>query len=419
MSLEVIKPENLMLNCKPRTIFCRDNLDILTNLNSSCIDLIYLDPPFNKNKTFTAPIGSSAEGAGFKDIFREEDVNDEWVKSIEFESAELHHYLSAVRWFSSRYNYCYLVYMAIRLIECKRVLKDSGSLYLHCDPTMSHYLKIVLDTIFGEKNFQNEIIWGYKSGGASKKRWARKHDVLFYYSKNNKMVYFQSLKEKSYNRGLKPYRFKGVQEYQDETGWHTLVNMKDIWHIAMVGRTAKDRTQYPTQKPIALLERIIEASTRKGEVVLDPFCGCATTCVAAEKLEREWIGIDVGISAFEMVQQRLERAVLPVFKGKPNFSTTPPIPSDKEDRESGYVYVISNPAYPNEFKVGIARDVKQRLNSYQTSDPNRRYKVEHQLLTPLYKEIERHIHDTFPNRYEWVQASRDKIIAAIQNYNAR
>ena len=128
-------------NVKNRTIFCRDNLDVLKGINSECIDLIYLDPPFNKNKKFTAPIGSSAEGAEFSDIFREEDVKDEWLVTIEEDEPELYTYLNGIRGVGKPYNFAFLAYMAIRLIECRRILKKEGSIYLHCDPTMSHYLE--------------------------------------------------------------------------------------------------------------------------------------------------------------------------------------------------------------------------------------------------------------------------------------
>ncbi len=179
-----------------------------------------------------------------------------------------------------------------------------------------------------------------------------------------------------------------------------------------------ERTGYVTQKPLALLERIIKASSNKGDVVLDPFCGCATTCVAAEKLGRGWIGIDVGIGAYELVQIRLEQAGLTaLFDEKPHFSTDPPVPTDTTDRKSGYIYIISNPAFPNIFKVGIARDVKQRLNSYQTSDPDRAYKLEYSLETTKYREIEKRIHTDFDNRHEWVHATKADIISAIESAN--
>ena len=140
---------------KNRAIFCRDNIDILQGINSDSIDLIYLDPPFNKKKIFTAPIGSSAEGASFKDWFREEDLKDEWLQTIKEDNDKLHSFLECVKTIEGRtsYNFCYLSYLVIRLIEIHRILKDTGSIYLHCDPTMSHYIKLLMDIIFGEKKF--------------------------------------------------------------------------------------------------------------------------------------------------------------------------------------------------------------------------------------------------------------------------
>jgi len=465
------------LNVKPRTIFCRDNLDILEGLNTACIDLIYLDPPFNKNKTFTSPIGSSAKGAGFKDIFRAEDVKDEWVKSIEFEAPKLHQYLCGVKQFSGHTNYCYLVYMAVRLIECRRVLKDSGSLYLHCDHTMSHYLKIVLDTIFGERNFKNEIVWQRTLASKSTaKRYGRTHDTLLFYGKTAKTAWYDPRlplpggdAPKQYRRdadgrlyrrvdvvalpahgGKSPmYAYKG---YTPNTRWligkdklkaldakgllvfsksgrpyrkqyldkHPGTPLTTWWaDIAGAGHMPRaERTGYVTQKPLALLERIITASSRKGDVVLDPFCGCATTCVAAEKLGRGWIGVDVGVETYQLVQMRLERAGLTdLFDEKPHFSTEPPTPTDTADRESGFVYVISNPAFPGLYKVGIARDVKQRLNAYQTSDPERAYRVEYALKTSRYREIEKRVLAAFDSRHEWVRAAKDDIVAAIKAAN--
>ena len=169
MPIKIDEIPTMERNIQNRTIFCHDNLEILQGINSSCVDLIYLDPPFNTNKKFSAPIGSSAEGADFPDIFREKDVKDEWLQSIKEDYDGLYQFLDGVKNLSNivsdrknkhyLYNYCYLAYMAIRLIECHRILKDTGSIYLHCDPTMSHYLKILLDIIFGEKNFRNEIVW--------------------------------------------------------------------------------------------------------------------------------------------------------------------------------------------------------------------------------------------------------------------
>ena len=151
----------LQSTLKNRTIFCRDNLEVLRGINTESIDLIYLDPPFNKNKVFTAPIGTSAEGASFSDIFKEKDVKEEWLDIIKESNQTLHDFLEGIEKIGYRYNKYYLCYMAIRLIEMQRILKNTGSLYLHCDPTMSHYLKLLLDIIFGEKNFRNEVVWCY------------------------------------------------------------------------------------------------------------------------------------------------------------------------------------------------------------------------------------------------------------------
>ncbi len=184
----------LQKTIKNRTIFCRDNLDILQNINSDTIDLIYLDPPFNKKKVFTAPIGSSAEGASFKDYFREEDVKDEWLQTIKEDRIELYNFLNGVKNINSNkyylYNYCYLSYMAIRLMEMQRILKDTGSLYFHCDPTMSHYIKLLMDIIFGEKNFRNEIVWYYYNKYSSgKKIFAKNYDQIFFYSKSEEYFF--------------------------------------------------------------------------------------------------------------------------------------------------------------------------------------------------------------------------------------
>ena len=181
-------------NVPHRTIFCHDNLEVLQGINSECVDLIYLDPPFNKKKVFTAPIGTSAEGASFKDIFHQEDLKDEWVQTIKEDHYAIHEVLNAVKNIEGRtsYNYCYLCYMAIRLIECHRILKSTGSIYLHCDQAMSHYLKMLLDCIFGEKNFRREVIWALNTSSGYKsqiKGWIRGHDTIFYYTKNKNNKY--------------------------------------------------------------------------------------------------------------------------------------------------------------------------------------------------------------------------------------
>ena len=308
------------LNVKNRTVFCRDNLDVLRGLNSDCIDLVYLDPPFNKKKTFTAPLGSQAEGASFKDIFRKADVKDEWLFLIEHKHKDIFDLISAVKTiFKSDYNWCYLAYMAIRLIECHRVLKPTGSLYLHGDPTMSHYLKLLLDCIFGETNFRNEIVWGYKYGSRSKKHFGRKHDIILFYVKTSRGVFNEQavrIEHESESLALNYRKVDAKGRRYREGKWKSGKVYRyyadegracdDIWaDINALHQADQERTGYPTQKPLALLRRIILASSDKNQVVLDPFCGCATTLVAAEVLGRQWLGIDVSPKAYQLVSDRL------------------------------------------------------------------------------------------------------------------
>lgn len=289
---------------KNRTIFCHDNLPILRGINSESIDLIYLDPPFNKGRQFHAPIGSTAEGADFKDIWSSDDVKDEWHNQINDKHPKLYKYLDATGDIGSRPAKYYLIYIAIRLIEMHRILKPTGSIYLHCDPTASHYLKLLMDTIWGHQHISNEIIWSYRTGGVSKKWWPRKHDVLLFYA--NSKYKHNPIQEKIEYK--KPFFGSKIDEmgipYAD-------VYIRDVWEdIKPLINMSKERTGYPTQKPLTLLERIIQASSNEGDVVLDPFCGCATACVASERLNRQWIGIDVSSKAYDLVQQRLRDEVL-------------------------------------------------------------------------------------------------------------
>jgi site-specific DNA-methyltransferase (adenine-specific) len=262
---------------KTGVVYCGDCLLKLKSLPTESIDLVYIDPPFNSRRDHTA-ISREQEKRQFKDKF-------DGVTA-------------------------YLDYMKPRLIELHRILKATGSFYYHCDWHASHYIKVLLDSpdLFGYENFQNEIVWLYKSGGASPlKRFSRKHDIILFYTKTASYK-FNGLKEKSYNRDLKPYNFAGVDEYRDDKGWYTSVGMKDYWEINMVGRTSRERLDYPTQKPEALLERIIIASSDKGDIVLDAFCGSGTTLAAAQGLKRKWIGIDISPEACRLAEHRLSKS---------------------------------------------------------------------------------------------------------------
>ena len=419
------------INVKNRTVFCWDNLDILKGINSESIDLIYLDPPFNKNKTFTAPIDSDAEGADFKDIFTLEDIKDEWAETIKEDNERLYALLEATKILEGKknYNYCYLCYMGIRLMEMRRILKPTGSIYLHCDQKMSHYLKLLMDCLFGEKNFRNEIIWCYTGPGSpGSRQFPRKSDTIFWYSKGATWTFNGDSIRVPYKKAnqtlVKRMSSTGTltKELNDEYNTRGKIP-ENWWNIRIAARSKSEYTGYPTQKPLSLLERIIKTSSNKGDVVLDPFCGCATTCAAAEKLERKWIGVDVSYKAFELVKIRLEKEIYPDLfdpDKAPIFKNAIPKRTDV-DRIKGdakWVYVISNANFQNEYKVGVALDYKQRLNSYQTSDPNRAYKLEHKIYTAKYKEMEKHIHQFFNSRHEWVTAKLDDIIAEIKKYEA-
>ena len=478
-------------NIKNRTIFCRDNLDILRGINSNCIDLIYIDPPFNKKKVFTAPIGSSSEGASFKDWFLEEDIQDEWVQSIKEDNEELHSFLESVKVFGNKknYNYCYLCYMAIRIIELYRILKDTGSFYLHCDPTMSHYLKLLLDIIFGEKNFRNEIVWERQAGAKGSQflpiKFGNSTDIIFYYAKDDKARVYDIYKKanendilarypkknangesysltplwRSSSMGARPnlcYTYNGIKNPYP-SGWRvTKDNLKKLdkenliyWSDTRTPyriRYAKDdkgillnncwydipfvrgieRTGYPTQKPIKLLERIIKASSKEGDMVLDAFCGCSTTMVAAEKLGRKWIGIDVSVKAYELVKIRLKKEITEGDDAIFNWDKEITFTTDKPTRtdtngdslvEKKFVYVISNKNFSGEYKVGIAKDCNKRLNSYQIASPSRDYKLEFSLLTENFREIEKYIHSKFDNKHEWVRGNLQEIIQSIKEFD--
>jgi site-specific DNA-methyltransferase (adenine-specific) len=194
-----------------------------------------------------------------------------------------------------------------------RVLKDTGSLYLHCDPTASHYLKIVLDEIFGKNNFITEIIWSYAWGSRTTKYWNKKHDVILMYAKSQNFTFNyknvleeRKISEATRNRlQYKGAMIAGSRHWNKGNRSEERTLPTDVWYIPTINSMSKERTGYPTQKPLALLRRIIEASSNVGDIVFDPFCGCATTCVAAQQLDRKWIGIDIEKQAVNILVERL------------------------------------------------------------------------------------------------------------------
>lgn len=295
-----------------RTLYFGDNLNILQEkIPDESFDLVYLDPPFSSNRNYNvlfqeAKIDSSAQIRAFSDTWEWTTETDEvYQQLLRGNNPQVSMLTNALREFIGNQNpmLAYLVNMTVRILELHRVLKPTGSLYLHCDPTASHYLKIVLDVVFGKQNFRNEIIWFYKTGGASKRHFSKKHDVIFFYTKDENYL-FNPQKEKSYM--MHEYGFKKSEFFKDERGQYTWVLMKDVWEIPAIGSADKQRLGYPTQKPEELLERIILSSTNEGSWVLDPFCGCGTTVAVAERLNRNWIGVDISMMAINVIASRLK-----------------------------------------------------------------------------------------------------------------
>ena len=293
-------------NFRNRTVWTGDNLDVLRGINSECVDLIYLDPPFNSNRSYSAPIGSKAAGAAFKDTWTLDDVDEAWHGEIADRDPALCAIIGAAGLAHGPGMKSYLIMMAVRLLEMRRVLKPTGSLYLHCDPTASHYLKLVMDAVFGRKAFRNEVVWCYTGPGNYRRDFPRKHDTILRYTNGSgwtfnaddvRVPYAEgSLSRQKYEKGgfAKPGAHKCNAAGKIP---------EDYWLIPIA--IGGERTGYPTQKPLALLERIIKASSNEGDMVLDPFCGCATTCVAAETLDRRWAGIDLSPLAVRLVGERL------------------------------------------------------------------------------------------------------------------
>ena len=317
-----------------RKVYTGDNLPIMRGMDSESVDLIYLDPPFCSGSNYSAPQGSDAEGAAFTDKWTDHDA--------------------------------YLGFMRVRLVELHRILKPTGSIYMHCDPTMSHYLKVMMDAVFVWKNFRNEIVWKRSSAHSNGKQYGRIHDVFLFYTKtddwNWNPVYTEYDREyikKCYNfvepgtgrkyrkdnlsvpggaaKGNPQYEVMGVARYwryskermqelirqgrivQTKPGSVPAykryldempgVPLQDLWtDIRLIGCQATERTGYPTQKPLALLHRIIKVSSNPGDVVLDPFCGSGTTLAAADALDRRWIGIDISEKATALSLSRTESA---------------------------------------------------------------------------------------------------------------
>ena len=274
-----------------------DNVALLRqHINDASIDLIYADPPFNSGHAYYAT-GKRHEGPRFKDAWKFDPAP--YQAALEQSHPQLRSALGALRTIIGECDVlAYCAALGSCLSELYRVLKQSGSIYLHCDAKMSAYLRLMLDALFGREHFRNEIIWAYRTGGAGKRGFARKHDTILFYSKSASYTFHPQIERVRYGK-----RFFGAQK--DEHGFYADVLMRDVWDIPAVINVSAERTGYPTQKPLTLLERIIRTSSNAGEVVLDPFCGSGTALLAAQHLGRHWVGMDISEAALTTAQARL------------------------------------------------------------------------------------------------------------------
>lgn len=365
------------------TLYTGDCLYVMNGINSNSVDMIYLDPPFNSKRMFSAPVGSKAAGSSFNDMWKWQDVDEEYLESLISDYPYLVHFIQSIGHIHGKAMMSYITYMTQRIIEMKRILKKDGSFYLHCDSTASHYLKVVCDRIFGHNYFRNEITWKRTfAHGLSSKHFPKISDkILFYSSKNHTWnpqfrphdedyIKNNYKKEDKYGKyctqpltggksgGKDAYKtWKNAlpssgrawappkktsfpkeinlpNDYEEKSVLEKLDILDDlnlvVWtknnvprykmylsiskgkpvtdifeDIPPISAASKEKTGYPTQKPLILLRRLISSSTNENDVVLDPFCGCATTCVAAQQLGRKWIGIDLSETSAKVILNRL------------------------------------------------------------------------------------------------------------------
>ena len=306
-------------------LFYGDNLVWLRDhkhFPDDSVDLIYLDPPFNSKANYNVLFNepgkenkSQAQIKAFDDTWHwDSEASAIALNELALNKPQVAEFIS---WLSrlgksQESTASYLSMMATRLIELQRVLKPTGSIYLHCDPTASHYLKLLLDQIFGMDNFRNEIVWCFRGGGSSNKNFGHRHNIILRYSKSSDYNFYP-------DPIRIPYQAEGLHRTDDAMwGKHKGTDKvykpnplgkipEDWWPIDILNANDPERLGYPTQKPLSLLERIVKSSSKEGDIVLDPFCGCGTSIDAAEKWNRKWLGIDVTWLAIDLIEKRLKR----------------------------------------------------------------------------------------------------------------
>ena len=369
-----------------RTLFLKDNLPVLRGLDSDSIDLIATDPPFNKGVPAFTGTTKAGQNVEFKDVWNwDEDVHVNWINDLRQRHPRLFNMIHYANESAGDDMGAFICWMAVRVLEMHRVLKDTGSMYLHCDPTASHYLKAMMDAIFGRKNFRNEIVWDYKKiSNSGAKKFNRAHDIILFYVKSKTGIFnrqyeseLSGRKQELIRAGYNTKRMNGerylyiydedtVQEkersgkinrddfdyvrYVDITKGNVLT---DVFKVDHLNSQSKENVGYPTQKPLALYARMIQASSNPGDMVLDPFAGCATTCVAAEQLGRQWIGIDIREESGDVIRDRLEREVSENMAWDAIVRTPTEAPERTDDGEEAAPELFLESPKPKEKRISV------------------------------------------------------------------
>ncbi|MBI3089416.1 MAG: restriction endonuclease [Candidatus Tectomicrobia bacterium] len=363
-------------------LFYGDNLDILRrHIGDETVDLIYLDPPFNSKATYNVLFAekngsqAAAQFKAFEDTWRwDQDAAKTYEEIVEGGKNIARTLIAFNELFGKNDMLTYLVMMASRLVELQRVLKPTGSIYLHCDPTASHYLKILMDASFGPKNFRNEIVWHYRKWATGKYAFQKNHDVLlFYFRSDSRKRTFNQLYMERAPSTLKRFGTSKIVSGHDETGRRVPsrtkqqesegVRQDDVWAI---GRVPPIKQLFPTQKPGPLLERIITSSSNENDLILDPFCGCGTTIAVAQRLHRRWIGIDITYLAITVIKHRLrdefgEGVVDYKVKGEPIALPDAKVLAEQNPYEFQWWALGLVGARPVEQKKGADRGIDGRL----------------------------------------------------------
>ena len=378
-----------------RTLFLKDNLPVLRGLDSDSIDLIATDPPFNKGVPAFEGTTKAGQNVEFKDVWNwNDDVHVEWTNAIADEHPSLFNVILYANAAAGDDMGAFLCWMAVRMLEMHRVLKPTGSIYLHCDPTASHYLKAMMDAIFGRENFRNEIVWHHPKIGVASGKFTSNTDTIFYYTKgneytfnsqttgepnelfnrwknkvvDNKLYYEQAktIKDSPAASKIRVLRRRLGRELEDDD---VVVDFSDpknekkidnVWLYPFIRGNSKESTGYPTQKPLAMYKRMIAASSNPGDIVLDPFAGCATTCVAAEQLGRQWIGIDIREDSGGVIRERLEREVSESMEWDAIVRTPTEAPERTDDGEPAAPELVLESPKPNARRISV-REARELL----------------------------------------------------------